>query len=368
MKLRYMATFVRTPPPRPLGQVETLESLTHWVTTFKTYFKRDDAYKVFLKQSSTWDPSLAHYGQQVETVGLKRTPADMKEDLVDLLSTLAGFLPHSYLTDKIINNTKGWKDVWDIIHEHYGVQVTGESLLDFEDCQRQSGESYRQYFERLLQHVKQHLAPPNVKVEQVATGAEKDTMTVTLMNMVALQWLRKVDPALIKIVKTEYSTEFKKNCQLAELVPRIAVNIDSLLERYSTGAATLSVGVNNMALDNNDNVDVNKIWNNYPPRQDSSKVQKLKKKRNGSQFCPGCFYLSQQLGATIHVKHLPADCPRKSVTINMLQMEDTEQLNTEGKYSAPNKKVANSRNTFQETDLNNSQEDDISTYFNTCID
>ena len=49
-------------------------------------------------------------------------------------------------------------------------------------------------------------------------------------------------------------------------------------------------------------------------------------------------------------------------------MEDTEHFNTEGKYSAPNKKVAKSRNTFQGTHLNSSQEDDISTYFNTCID
>ena len=110
------------------------------------FFKRDDAYKSFLKQTSTWDPAQPHYGQQVETTGLKRAPADMKEDLVDLLSTLAGFLPHSYLTDKIINNTRCWADVWDIIHEHYGVQITGESLLDFEDCHRQSGEYYRQFF------------------------------------------------------------------------------------------------------------------------------------------------------------------------------------------------------------------------------
>ena len=67
---------------------------------------------------------------------LKRKKADMKEDLVDLLNTLAGYLPHSYLTDKILKSTKGWKDVWNVIHDHYGVQVTSESLLDFESLQK----------------------------------------------------------------------------------------------------------------------------------------------------------------------------------------------------------------------------------------
>ena len=36
----------------------------------------------------------------------------MKEDLVDLLSTLAGYQPHSYLTNKIVSGIKGLKDVW----------------------------------------------------------------------------------------------------------------------------------------------------------------------------------------------------------------------------------------------------------------
>ena len=113
-----MSAVVRTPPPRPLGSVETLESLTHWITTFKTYFKRDDSFKSFIRENCTWDPSHPSYDQVGKTVGLKRSATEMKEDLVDLLNTLAGFLPHSYLTDKILTNTKGWKDVWEIIYEH----------------------------------------------------------------------------------------------------------------------------------------------------------------------------------------------------------------------------------------------------------
>ena len=114
----------RTPPPRPLGASETLETLTHLKTTFKTFYKRNEAYKYFIKETTEWDPDAAdgNYNQTAEgEAGLKRTVADMKEDLVDLLSTLAGYLPHSYLTNKIVSGTKGWKDVWNVIYDHYGV-------------------------------------------------------------------------------------------------------------------------------------------------------------------------------------------------------------------------------------------------------
>ena len=66
--------------------------------------------------------------------------------------------------------------------------------------------------------MKQRLAPAGVKVEQLVTTSA-DKMSVSMMNMVALQWLRKIDPSLIKIVRTEYSTELRNNIQLADLVP-----------------------------------------------------------------------------------------------------------------------------------------------------
>ena len=222
-----MTNYVKCPPPRQLGKSETLESLTHWRTTFRTYFKKDDSYKPLLKLNKTWDPSAPNYGQIREAEGLERSASEVKEDLIDLLSTLAGFLPNSYLTDKLVSNTKGWNDVWQTIYEHYGVTITGETLLDFETLYRENGETHRQFFERLLQHTRQHLVPANVKVEQIDTGTTAEAMSISLMNMVAVQWLRKTDPALIKIVRTEYSTDLRANVQLAALVPRIAPNIDS---------------------------------------------------------------------------------------------------------------------------------------------
>ena len=232
----------RTPPPRQLGPNETLESLTHWQTTFRTFYKKDDSYKLFFKKNQKWNHLRPNYDLQDEADGEKRTSEELSEDLTDLLNTLAGYLPHSYLTDKILKNSRSFDDVWRIIHVHYNVQVTSESLLDFESLHKLSEETYRQFYERLLQHAKQHMAPANVKVES-HTNLVGDVMTISLMNMVTLHWLKKVNPVLIPIVKTEYSTELRSNTQLAELVPRIAPNIDSLLKRYENSAVTNKVNL-----------------------------------------------------------------------------------------------------------------------------
>ena len=346
----------KTPPPRPLGKHETLESLTHWRTTFRTFYKRDDTYRSLIRGTATWDPAAANYGQVAETEGLKRNAADMKEDLDDLLHILAGYLPHAYLTDKILNNTKGWDDVYNIIYEHYGVQVTSESLLDFESLHKEAGETHRQFYERLLQHAKQHLAPAGVKVEQITTTSA-DKMTISMMNMVALQWLRKSAPdqSLIGIVRTEYSTELRNNTQLAELVPRIALNIDSLLRRYDKGVTSNKVVVTNDTQEAVDNATINRTWatrggsnqaggrsHEYTPRGGGRSTFRgghpagrgrggpAQSARGSGLFCPGCYYLSQQLGTTLHYRHVPYDCPRKAVTVKVLQMEDSEHFEDAG--------------------------------------
>ena len=71
----------RTPPPRQLGAKETLDTLTHWKTTFSTFYKRDGAFKHFMRSDYTWDPQATNYGQVDEgDVGLKRKAIYMKED------------------------------------------------------------------------------------------------------------------------------------------------------------------------------------------------------------------------------------------------------------------------------------------------
>ena len=316
-----MATFVKLPPPRQLTQSESLDSLDHWKSIFRNYFRRDSVFKQFL--NTKWDPAAPKYGL-AEKDGM--TAEERKDALVDFLSNLAGFLPHSYLTSKLLENTKSLEDCWNVIAEHYNVQVTSETLLDFESIKKEPAENYRQFFERLLQHAKLHLAPAGATVDNIK-NTEDDKMSISIMNFVALQWLRKSNNDLIHIVKTEYATELRSGQQLSALVPRIAPNIDSLLARYSS-ANVSKVSTDTIAASketdegNVRRVDYSRGRGRGGGRNFRGGRGGFANQGNNSQlFCAGCFSLGKQLNTFIHFKHKPADCTRQGAVSRLLQAD-----------------------------------------------
>ena len=112
---------VRNPPPRMLTEKESLQSLNHWKTAFRTYYRRDSYYKCFLLPAAVWNPDVDNYEQAADMDGANvvRTAADKAGDLEDFLNTLAGYLPFPYLTEKIVKGSKNLQDVWDTIYDHY---------------------------------------------------------------------------------------------------------------------------------------------------------------------------------------------------------------------------------------------------------
>ena len=318
-----MATFVKLPPPRQLTQNESLDSLDHWKSIFRSYFRRDSIFRQFLDTTAIWYPDRENYGLSAAN---DMTPQERCDALKDFLNTLAGFLPHSYLTSKLLNTGK-LEDCWDIIEEHYNVKVTPETFLDFENIKKNPEENYRQFYERLLQHSKLHLAPENAEVGKLV-NTEKDKMTISLMNLVALQWLRKIDIQLIQIVKMEYSTELRDKTQLAHLVPRIAPNIDSLLSRYSAANAVSKVSLYSSDHENecDEAENVRKI--RFRGRGRGGRFPRggrgsfNKRGNNSQQFCAGCFSLGKELDTFIDYKHRPLECTRQEAVARLLQIDD----------------------------------------------
>ena len=96
-----------------------------------------------LKSGTQWDPNQRCYGLQDEVDGDQRNAADLCEELCDLLNTLAGYLLHSYLTDKIVTQTKNWDEVYQVIFDQYqcNVHVTSRSFLDFESIHKKADET-----------------------------------------------------------------------------------------------------------------------------------------------------------------------------------------------------------------------------------
>ena len=129
-----MMQTVRNPPPRMLTVSETLYSLNHWKTNFRTYYRRDSYYKGFLLPQASWDPSAQYYGQVPDRQDgtVTRTAEDKGEDLRDFLNTLVGYLPFPYLTEKIVNGTKNLEEVWDTIYEHYNQYGINFNFPDYE--------------------------------------------------------------------------------------------------------------------------------------------------------------------------------------------------------------------------------------------
>ena len=74
--------------------------------------------------------------------------ADKGEDLRDFLHTLAGYLPFPYLTEKIVDGCTDLQQIWDIIYDHYGISVSSETFFDYVAIKLNTGETYRQFFDR----------------------------------------------------------------------------------------------------------------------------------------------------------------------------------------------------------------------------
>ena len=199
---------VKVPPPRPLLNSETTHTLAQWRINFRQYCKRDEAFKHFLKSSTTWDAAQENYGFTVSVGG--KDPSTLADELEDFLHMLASFLPHGYITEKIVSKSTSFESAFFIIEENFGLVPSQESLCDFPELSREPNEPYRQFFDRMVAFISKHLMPATTslaKVENVLVPTGGDSLTVSMMNMIALNWLQKIHPDLLKIVRTEFSKE-----------------------------------------------------------------------------------------------------------------------------------------------------------------
>ena len=350
-------------PPRPLTNEETQQSMATWKVNFRQYIKRDDSYRGFL--NGEWNPALPNYNLAAEGErGLKRTAERMKDDLLDFLHILCSYLPHGYLTDKIISKSTSLHNAFHMIEESFNLLPTQESFLDFKSIKKSSSETYRQMFDRMVAFTTTHLMPAGTAaVDNVAVPArDGDKITVSHLNMVALHWIDKIHSDLLPIIRTEYAKELRENQPLASLVPRISMNIDHLLNKYDKATVNL-VQFPTQAEDEVDS-DVCRVQGGRGRGAANRGRGGFSGGRGnfsggrggftgGRNFCPGCFYLSKQLGANINYSHNASECPRRAATVHLLEAEDAvfangDNDNTAGE-SSPHFAHGNSNFDHQET-------------------
>ena len=95
----------KIPIPRQLEENETLDTLTHWKSHVRNYFRQDDRYTLFFLRSTKWDATKTNYGFRGEDAESKAA------NLESLLDSFTGFMPGPYLTIAITETTKCIDDV-----------------------------------------------------------------------------------------------------------------------------------------------------------------------------------------------------------------------------------------------------------------
>ena len=200
---------IKVLPPRPLTNSESSHSLAQWKINFRQFIKRDDAYASFLKSSVSWDATKENYGFTRNMD--ERTPGQISDDLEDFLHMLASYMPHGFITDRILHQSTSFDSAFKIIEESFGLLPTQETFCDFLSLTRLPNEPYRQFYERIQSFVVQHLMPFKAKGANLVNGVdvppEGDKISVSFMNMVTLFWIQKIHPEFLSIVRTEYSKE-----------------------------------------------------------------------------------------------------------------------------------------------------------------
>ena len=131
--------------PRKLDQTETLQSLNHWRSVLKNYYRRCQFYGYFLAPGIPWDNSQNRGFTTNETGGLKRNPATLASDLDGFLSCIANYLPFDYVSEKLVSESRDMNSVWSIIYEIYDAELNTNNFLDYAFMTRETGETYRNY-------------------------------------------------------------------------------------------------------------------------------------------------------------------------------------------------------------------------------
>ena len=195
---------MRFQKPRLLEAEETADSLEHWRNEFEVYLTRDDKMAPFL--TLNWDASAENMGLRAQG---EITAAERAASCKLFLGHVCSFFKYPYYNKKIKERSTSLQSIYNILEEIYNVEKTAESFLTLGKISKSNSESHSVFYAKILYLVEQNLAPANVTVDNVETGAQGDKLTVTMMDMTAMMWLMKIDPRLLDKVEVEFAVQIK---------------------------------------------------------------------------------------------------------------------------------------------------------------
>ena len=311
---------IRLQLPRKLTNIETADSLDHWIDTYVDYIQRDPILAPFL--TCDWNYAADNMGFTVAAGGVE--PAQRAANCKIFLSHVNSFLPNPYSRNAIAKRSTNVESIWTLLREKYNVTKSAETLLDIGNLKHDKTESYASFFQKVVYYIEMNLAPANITVDHVATGADGDELSVTLMDLAAIIWIQKIDPRLFDRIRVDYAVQIKNGSRLSELVPTIARALPGMIKSMDgvkKEVMSLISGMNLGHEEDDDSSDMNtqkiyKVTNSkFQPRQQGRQQGRFQDNKRGNKFnreqCKHCTWLKTFLKIKeVDTNHSTSSCTR----------------------------------------------------------
>ena len=280
--------------PRLLGEKETAQEINHWKATIEVFYSRESNFEDFFEDNVTWNPQAENFGFEAEVDGLQRTAAKKAKQLKHLLVMITSHIPWPHVTQKVLTESRNFTQVWDIILRAYGAKPTHDAFLDLLQLNKTATESNLTFYERLVGHLRTHLAPAGATGGGVTAPQGGDQMSVSLLDMVAAIWLDKLDKKLADIVKTEFHVRLKNGTRISELVETIAPQVNQLLARFEATSGESIRSLQGATAATYDEADIDGLVD--------AMVQRMNFRNNGSNNNSGNKSFCRLVGGTTNVE------------------------------------------------------------------
>lgn len=234
-----MGTTAQAPKQWSLSKNETINSFENWRQNLVYTLSLNTNFAPFLTDSTTWAKKtrtqpLRGFTDDGETVPLsRRKTARQKVNFWELMfGQIANYCP-VISRNTVLKNSTSIQSVWNMIHEHFGFQITGAHFLDFANLHLEADKHPEDLFQRLMAFVEDTLLHAYSLSHHGDLTTEDKELTPTLENFIVLTWLRLIHPESPKLVKQRYGTELRSRT-LASIKPEISQALTSLFDEIHT--------------------------------------------------------------------------------------------------------------------------------------
>ena len=229
-----MSSNFKPPKLRNLNSKETATTFESWKGNLIYNLTLDPNFEEFIDctwTKKTQDSLRGFTDIKTEAGAIVKTAAQRARFLDLCLNHIAGYTPISRFT--IVRDSTSLKEIFHKIRAHYGIAISGTSILDALSFTKSSDESAEDLYQRILGLVDSCLLTPESEITHHGTAVEEEeVLSPTIENLVTCIWLKSLHPQLPALVKLKFSTQLK-DCTISSIREEISASIPELLQELN---------------------------------------------------------------------------------------------------------------------------------------